>query len=183
MTLPKELGDVPGKIPNVILDVRYATPINFTGKQLYLHQLAWLRTEALDSLATATEELEASGYNLVVFDAFRPQSVQKKLRAACSDDMYVLEASNHCRGIAIDVALAYENGNYLDMGTDYDDFTEKAHPENNLITNEQRENRKILRQFMESAGFMQHPHEWWHYDYRPQEKWPLLVDEFNALAP
>lgn len=180
MQPPEELRDIAQYIPDLILDIRYATPDNFTGTQLYGHQLAWLRPEPLAALVEAADELRTAGYKLVVFDAYRPPSVQRKLRVFCSDDDYVMEVSNHCRGITVDVTLAYESGSYLDMGTDYDDFAEKSHPGSKNVTKEQQENRLFLAKALEKRGFFQHPHEWWHFDFRPDMDWPLLDDELNT---
>ncbi len=145
MQPPEELRDVLDVIPSAILDVRYASADNFTGRQLYNHQLAWLRAEPLEKLVLAAEELAADGFKIVIFDAYRPPSVQKKLRDVCSDEHYVAEVSNHCRGITIDLTLADEYGVYLDMGTDYDNFSEKAHSGTKLISKEQELNRRLLK--------------------------------------
>lgn len=177
---PDELNDVLTHIPTAMLDVRYATKDNFTGTQLYNHQLAWLRHEPLMALIKAAEELAAVGYFIVIFDAFRPVSVQKKLRAVCSDEDYVMEVSNHCRGITVDLTLADASGTYLDMGTDYDDFTDKSHPGSKLISEEQRLNRHLLADPMQKVGFQQHPREWWHFDYKPDVNWEIVHDETNA---
>lgn len=183
MLLPSdELNDIVTHIPNVILDVRYATKHNITGNQLYVHQIAWLRHEPLDALVRAAEEFNSDGFNIVVFDAFRPLSVQRKLREVCSDSDYVLEHSNHCRGITVDLTLADSRGIYLDMGTDYDDFSEKSHPGSKSVTAEQALNRELLSKVMTANGFIQHPNEWWHFDYRPESDWEVIEDESNSLV-
>lgn len=73
--------------------------------------------------------------------------------------------SPHQTGSAIDLTLIDPEGNRLDMGTGLTDFGVKVHMENDLITSEQRENRKILRDAMTKAGFTYYPFEWWHYCY------------------
>lgn len=178
---PPELGDITSHIPAAVLDIRYATTNNITGTQLYTQQLAWLRHEPLDQLAQAANELAADDYVLVIYDAFRPLSVQEKLRAVCNDNNYVAEISNHCRGITIDVTLASAQGVYLDMGTEYDDFTDKAHPGTPLITREQKLNRQLLTDVLTKYGFKQHSHEWWHFDYRPEQTWTVIQDESNTF--
>lgn len=179
---PDELNDITTHIPSAILDVRYATDNNFTGAKLYDHQLAWLRHEPLQALAKAADELADDGYNIVIFDAFRPPSVQRKLRAVCDNRDYVAEVSNHCRGITVDLSLADGYGVYIDMGTDYDDFSAKSHPGTKLITREQELNRQLLASVMQKLGFVQHKHEWWHFDYRPDQPWEIIHDESNAYT-
>lgn len=159
------LVDITSKIPDAILDIRYATNNNITGSKLYDKPLALLPPEILDKLVNAANEFRQKGYRIVIFDAWRPIEAQKKLREVCHDDRYVAEISNHCRGVTVDITLADKNGNYLDMGTDYDDFSEKAHIKTDKITQKQKENRKLLRNTMQRLGFAPYPYEWWHFDY------------------
>ncbi len=180
---PDELSDITTHISNITLDIRYATKNNFTGEQLYEHQIAWLRHKPLKALILAAEEFASAGYSLVIFDAFRPVSVQKKLRLTCDNEDYVVEISNHCRGITVDVSLADINGVYLDMGTDYDDFSEKSHPGSKTATAEQKLNRQFLAKTMEKVGFCQHPREWWHFDFEPTASWKIVYDESNTFKP
>ena len=89
-----------------------------------------------------------SGYTFLVFDAWRPYTVQKSLydeyfeklrrdepqlddaelhRRARAFVSYPDQAKRfafvHSSGGAIDLTLVDENGSKLDMGTDFDDFT------------------------------------------------------------
>lgn len=177
-----ELDVLVDSIPSAILDVRYATVHNIADVQLYKQAKPQLRKEPLQALVRIANELAASQYSIVIFDAFRPLSVQERLKQACDDTNYVAEVSNHCKGITVDITLADSSGNYLDMGTDYDDFTEKAHPGTQLISANQEANRAILTTAMNKQGFVQHPNEWWHFDYHPDLMWDLIDDESNTFA-
>lgn len=182
MNPPAELLDITDYIPDAKLDIRYATTNNFTGEQLYRYPVAWLRSEPLRALRQAAEQLRLAGCRLVIFDAYRPAKVQEKLRMVCDNDNYVMEVSNHCRGITVDVTVIGADGEQLDMGTDYDDFSEKAHSDTQDITSVQRANRRLLKEIMEKQGFVQHPYEWWHFDYLPSQAWPLIEDEQNVYT-
>ncbi|RTQ94503.1 D-alanyl-D-alanine dipeptidase [Lysinibacillus telephonicus] len=77
----------------------------------------------------------------------------------------------HYTGGAVDLTIGTSNG-WLNMGTSFDEFTEKAHSlyfeEKEQLTEEElqiRENRRLLRSLMESVGFRSNPEEWWHFDY------------------
>jgi len=177
-----ELLDITEYIEDAILDVRYATTNNFAGQRLYKKQAAWLRREPLQKLVTVAAELRKQDYRLVIFDAYRPKSVQDKLRSVCSDNDYVEPVSNHCRGITVDLTLANEAGVLLDMGTDYDDFSPKAHSGTKLISGEQQANRKILAEAMLKQGFAVHPYEWWHFDYQDGLTLPIILDSKNDLS-
>lgn len=73
--------------------------------------------------------------------------------------------SSHQTGAAIDLTLINKKGERLDMGTSLTDFGEKVYMHTNLINEEQKKNRKTLRDAMTKAGFVYYPLEWWHYCY------------------
>jgi D-alanyl-D-alanine dipeptidase len=77
----------------------------------------------------------------------------------------------------VDVSIADENGELLDMGTEYDYFGEEAQPElegkmlaEKKLTAHQVENRKLLRSIMKKAGFRVLPSEWWHFNSCSREE-------------
>jgi len=51
----------PGNLPGVVLDLRYATTNNLTGKVLYPEAKAYLREETLLKLRRVTRELKWVG--------------------------------------------------------------------------------------------------------------------------
>lgn len=179
MQIPDQLADIRSAIPTAMLDIRYATTNNFTGKQLYRQPVAWLRQEPLGQLAKAAEFFDKHGYQIVIFDAYRSPVVQEKLKAVCADTDYVAEISNHCRGITVDLTLSL-NGKYLDMGTEYDDFSQRAHADFPDLTPEQLANRQLLTEVLTQLNFQQHPNEWWHFDYRPDQQWDVIEDATNV---
>lgn len=175
---------VPG--PNMVLDLRYASTDNFVGKDMYgdfrkafLHKLAAAKLEK----ARAHLQQLKPGYKILVFDALRPRSVQRILWSKVVNTPQQGFVGNpdkgsmHNFGMAIDLSLQDAKGVELDMGTPFDDFTDLAQPkleEKNLaaglLTPAQLENRKLLRKIMVEAGFIQLPHEWWHYDALPGDE-------------
>ncbi len=170
----------------IALDLRYATPNNFTGRNLYgkfnrafLHRLAAAKLVRAAALLHATHP----GYKLLIFDALRPRSVQYVLWdvvMGTNQQKYVANpkgGSVHNFGFAVDLSILDESGKELDMGTPFDDFTDLAQPrqeENFLksgkLTKQQVQNRLLLRQAMEEAGFVQLPIEWWHFDALPKDE-------------
>lgn len=161
-----QLVDLRTMIPDAIVDLRYATTDNITGIKLYDHLIPELDHAAASALALAASVLRKNGYRLVIWDGYRTQDVQKQLRAVDIGGQYVLEDSNHCKGLAIDLTLVNREGEVLDMGTEFDTFTPKAHVGTTEITPEQASNRAILADAMLSSGFKEWPYEWWHYDYQ-----------------
>lgn len=168
-----DLQDVSQYIPDVIIDLRYATTNNITKKKLYKSTIARLRPITLKALKKAADELNQEGLRLVVWDAYRPQNAQKELREICHDDRYVRKTSNHSCGIAVDITLADDNGKYLDMGCDFDKFSDLAHTKCSSLTTKEINNRQKLNRTMSNAGFRQLPTEWWHFD--------LITNELTEL--
>lgn len=174
------LGNIDSTIST---DVRYATVNNFTGKILYPTAKVFLRKAAADSLKKANEYLKKNfRYRLKVFDGYRPLSVQKYMWSVFPDDNYVANPKNgsrHNRGAAVDLTIIDERGNELDMGTEYDNFTEKAHSDYLDLPGDILANRKLLRTVMEKFGFIPLKTEWWHFDFKDWQKFSLLDVPIN----
>ncbi|MFL6708275.1 MAG: M15 family metallopeptidase [Massilia sp.] len=167
-------------IAGIAVDLRYATPNNFVGRDLYSpYDCAWLHVEAAAALEKVVSWLAARQplYQVLVLDALRPQRVQQQLWDALDGtdlQMYLANperGSIHSFGMALDLTILDENGRELDMGTGFDDLTERSHPklEDQLlargeITVQQIANRQLLRDAMGQAGFQGISTEWWHYD-------------------
>jgi len=169
---------------NILLDIRYATTNNFTGKIVYPEARAFLVKDAALSLDSVQNELETMGLGLKIYDGYRPLSVQKKFWEIMPDDRYVADpkkGSRHNRGMAVDLTLVDKNGKELNMPTEYDDFTEKAHRDYSNLTEEQIKNRKILEDVMTKYGFTGLPTEWWHFDYRGWENYEVMDIDFKDI--
>jgi len=120
---------------------------------------------------------EKYNLRLKVYDGYRPLSVQKKMWAIMPDERYVAnpaKGSRHNRGCAVDLTLVDSLGNELDMGTPYDDFTEKSHIDYKNLPPEVLRNRRILQEAMTKFNFILMRTEWWHFDYKGWEKYPIL---------
>lgn len=184
-TLTRVLFNVKDAMPDVVLDVRYATTNNFTKTQLYPFAAVFLRSETLKALQAVEADLQAEGLGLKLFDGYRPLSVQQKMWDLIQDSRYVsnpaVNKGRHTRGTAIDLTLVDSEGNALDMGTDYDDFTEKAHQDAKGLTMIQAANRRKLREVMEANGFEAYPYEWWHFDLEGWKDYAPMDVSFEEL--
>jgi len=150
---------------SIIVDLRYIQENNVCKKRISNITGPYLTTAAATALYTVIERLKLSQLTLVVWDAYRTEETQKQLRDFCDDERYVARDSNHSRGTAVDLTLADDAGNYLDMGTDFDEFSERAHVDCSTLTDTQANNRKTLKSVLESFGFKQLSSEWWHFDF------------------
>lgn len=172
-------------IDGIAIDLRYATPNNFVGRDLYSpFDCAWLHRDAAEALekVVAWLRVRRPGYTALVLDALRPQRVQQQLWDALEGtglQMYLANparGSIHSYGMALDITLLDEAGRELDMGTGFDDMTNLSHPaleEGFLLTgelsDEQVANRRLLREGMLEAGFLGINTEWWHFDCGDRE--------------
>lgn len=164
-------------LPSALYDVRYATTQNFTKMVLYPTDTLWARKAMADALERVAVKASQRKLRLRIFDAWRPVSVQRIMWNLVRDERYVADpakGSRHNRGAAVDLTLCTMDGVDLDMGTDYDDFTERAHVEAPGLTETQQSNRALLLDLMREAGFDVLPTEWWHYDLRGWEQFAIL---------
>lgn len=155
-------------VPSVVLDLRYATDRNVLGEVLYdPNFVAQLDEPAAQALAKATEYFMVLGYSIVLWDAYRTPAVHQRLLTIeqPEPDMYIVRDSEHCKGLAVDVTLATNKGEYLDMGTDHDDFSPRAHRDAEGLTQQQQTHRQLLLDGMAQAGFEPMATEWWHFNY------------------
>lgn len=181
-----ELIEVCTVNPNIILDIRYATKNNYTGKVLYSAPRCFLRNSVLEKLNRVQKRLEKKGLILKIFDGYRPLSVQKILYKYHPDKKMVADpakGSNHNRGAAVDVTLVNaETGDELEMPSEFDDFSKKAHRGTHYgVSKEAHKNSKLLEDMMEAEGFKGYKGEWWHFDDIDAKKMPLLDLSFEAL--
>ena len=167
-------------IAGIAVDLRYATPDNFVGRDLYSPiDCAWLHRDAATALEQAVAWLAAHrpDHHLLVLDALRPQRVQQQLWDALQGTEllgYIAEPSRgsiHSFGMALDITIVGPGGQELNMGTGFDDLSERSHPalelallESGEITQEQVAHRRLLRDAMFQAGFFGINSEWWHFD-------------------
>ena len=181
------LVDILEKDSTILVNLIYATSDNFTGQVLYtdLHK-AFLLPELADAVAAAQQSLHRSrpNLNLVILDAARPLSVQSRMFHLVQGTPLNIYVANplhgpglHNYGAAVDISLADSNGNLLPMGTEIDHFGPESHidRENELlssgrITQEEYDNRRLLRRVLKEQKLLTLRSEWWHFTLMSREK-------------
>jgi D-alanyl-D-alanine dipeptidase len=178
------LVDVKEIIPNIILDIRYATTNNFTKQVLYPSAECYLLEEVAIKLNNVQQDLKKHGYRLKIFDGYRPLSVQWKMWKIVPNPRFVADprkGSHHNRGSAVDVGLVDMTGKEVEMPTEFDNFTQRASPKYMQLKPEVIKRRRILTDTMKKHGFSQSTTEWWHFNYIPLLRKPLLDVSFEEL--
>ena len=166
-------------------DFVYATAHNFTRQVLYHHPKAYLRREAAAALQMVQDTLQRLGYDLKIFDAYRPYSVTQKMWEIVPDDRYAANPANgsgHNRGVAVDLTLIdKKTGKELPMPTPFDNFSDTAHHDFMQLSEAVLQNRKLLKTVMEQYGFIALSTEWWHYSLPNPKRYALLNIDFDAM--
>lgn len=181
----KKLIDLERYIPDIVLDIRYATTNNFTGEKIYDRAKAYARKPVAEALRSAQTEFKKHGVGIKIFDGYRPYRATVKFYEVYGDTTYVASpyrGSRHNRGCAIDMTLVnLKTGQELKMPTGYDAFTRKAWPSTPVADPDIARNRKLLIDVMDKVGFRVNSSEWWHFDFRGWNNFEILDIDFSEL--
>ena len=155
-------------IPDIYVELMYATENNFTGVRIYDFTDAYLRYGTVKKLANVQKELKEQGYSLKIWDAYRPFEAQQKLWEVYPDPNYVANPANgmkkHNLGGTVDITMVAADGTVISMPTEFDDFSLKADRDYSDIEDEEAvKNVMILQNAMENNGFTGYQGEWWDY--------------------
>ena len=192
-------------IPGIVQEIRYYSTYNFVGERVdgYEEQVALLTVEAARALKRVANEVNVQGYRLKIYDAYRPANAVRHFVMWGIDDLdlrmkpffypdlekqelfkrgYIASQSSHSRGSAVDLTLLdMRTGREVDMGSPFDLFSERSHPDSRAVTDEQYENRMFLQSAMTRNGFKPIDCEWWHFSLR-DEPYPDVYFEFPVSA-
>ncbi len=188
MSITLNLINLSNLNPSIILDIRYATSNNFLGFPVYPKPACYLHKEVAQALNQVQNELSLMQLGLKVFDGYRPLSVQQLMWDAIQDERYISNPAKnkgrHTRGTAVDLTLVDRNKHELEMATDFDNFTERAHSDYSNVSAVVAYNKELLRETMRKYGFQGILTEWWHFDFTAWEddiKFPPLDVSFDHL--
>ncbi|MBU5592469.1 M15 family metallopeptidase [Clostridium sp. MSJ-4] len=168
-----------------LLDLRYATENNFSGKKVYDAYVCVLQQDTLKKLIAANEDFKALGYRIKIWDAYRPASVQEYFWGLVQDRRYIASpyhnGSRHNRGTAVDITLVDKDGKELEMPTGFDEFNSKAHRNNNSSNTMANRNVNLLTEIMLKNGFSKIETEWWHFDDSEADSYPIQNEPLSRF--
>jgi D-alanyl-D-alanine dipeptidase len=177
------LVDVQQIDSTVLVDLKYASEDNFMKKDVYgCLNKCYLQPDVAQRIKDSQSYLKSidSTLSLKIYDGLRPRSVQQIMWDIL--DMPITEktkfvsnpknGSLHNFGAAVDITLVKEaTGEELDMGTPYDYIGINAWPSkepkllaDSVLTQQQVDNRKLLRKVMKHSSFINIQTEWWHFN-------------------
>jgi zinc D-Ala-D-Ala dipeptidase len=179
--LPPDFVRLADVAPGVAQDMRYASANNFTGKPVpgYRAPQCWLRRDAAKALAAAQNDAHAKGFDLIVYDCYRPRrAVAAFVEWSKSADLctkrryyphvekralfaqgYIAEKSGHSTGLAIDLGVRG-----WDFGSPFDFFDRRSWTEARVPARAHKR-RETLVALMRKHGFENYSREWWHFSF------------------
>jgi len=163
------LVDVKSIDPTIMVELRYGTTRNLTGRPLYPPATpALVRPVVAERLVKAQRYLRPQGYRLKIWDAYRPMSVQMELWRTTRNSAFVADpqegdGSLHTWGVAVDVTLVDLAGREAAMPTGFDEFTPAARLHYKGDDPAIGLHVKVLRDAMHKGGFVGEVNEWWHF--------------------
>ena len=174
-------------VPDAIMEARYYSLYNFIGDRVrgYEEPVALVTREAAMALCEVQKEIAPLGYTIKIYDAYRPQMAvdhfvewakdqndtrmqryfyPEERKADLFAHGYIAARSSHSRGSTVDLTL-YDLRNQcdVDMGGTFDYFGYRSHPDFPNLTEQQKQNRQLLRMVMIKHGFRGIDTEWWHF--------------------
>ena len=205
----KEYGlvDVQTLDKEIEVELKYATEDNFVGENMYGSlTTAYLLPHFARKVVEAQRILRERHpeYSLLIYDAARPISVQRRMRSAVEGtplQIYVADGKRggrHNFGVAVDLTIVDGQGRPLDMGAGFDHFGKEAWVGNDndvtlaaykayverlrvegLISAKAAANRTLLLEIMDAVGLRPYVKEWWHFQERismtaTRERYKLL---------
>ena len=192
-------------VPGVMQEIRYYSSYNFIGERIdgYEEPCALITKEAARALKAVSKHLNVQGYCLKVFDAYRPvtavrhfvlwgiEDLDLRMKPFFYPDLekqelfakgYIASRSSHSRGSTVDLTLLdMSTGKEVDMGSPFDLFSERSHPDSRAVTEEQYGNRMLLQNAMVNQGFLPIDCEWWHFTLK-DEPYPDTYFDFPNAA-
>jgi zinc D-Ala-D-Ala dipeptidase len=182
----KTLVEIKQYIPNIILDIRYATKNNFLNKVFYQEAKAFARLPVVRALKQVQAALNAQGLGIKIYDGYRPYAITVQFYESFPDSTYVASpwtGSKHNRGCALDMTLVnLKTGKELKMPTPYDTAKETSWADARVKSKRALRNRELLKTVMTKHDFTVEPSEWWHYNFVGWQAYELMDISFDTLA-
>lgn len=192
------LVDIATLEDDILVDLKYSSEDNFVGVDMYGELERAYLVESFALRVVLAQQILRERHpelTLLIYDAARPISVQRAMHRVVEGTQlegFVADGTRggrHNYGVAVDLTIATLDGEPLDMGTGFDDFTTAAYVkgtadsanastrtlkvyrdyaqwqvEQGIISEEAARNRLLLIEVMLEAGLYPYRREWWHFE-------------------
>ena len=154
---------------DIKISMKLSTSETSIGEPFYSKNLCMLQYDIIAKLKKAVDQFKKDGYTVVIYDAYRPTSVQQRWFNVVRVHKWVADPSIgmggvHDRGTAIDMSLIdTKTGKELEMPTPMHTFTEESARSSKSMTETARKNMNYMLKVMQAAGFTYINSEWWHF--------------------
>lgn len=154
---------------DIKISMKLSTSETSIGEPFYTKNLCLLQYDVIAKFKKAVDQFKKDGYTVVIYDAYRPTSVQQRWFNVVRVHKWVADPSIgmggvHDRGTAIDMSLIdTKTGVELEMPTPMHTFTEASARSSKTMTETARKNMNYMLKVMQSAGFTYINSEWWHF--------------------
>lgn len=179
------LVDLQQAVPDLEVELRFATEKQFLKKAVYPFHKAWGQPALAERLRKAQAYLQPRGYRLKIWDAYRPMEFQALFWEKIQNENFIShprKGGRHTRGTAVDLTLLDKTGTEILMPTPYTEFSEKAFRDYAKLPSQLKANRQLLEKAMTQAGLEPLPTEWWHFDLPKWRSFPVLKLKAETLA-
>ena len=151
-----------------VISMKLSTDGTSIGEPFYHRNLCLLQYDLLPMMRAAAERFRQDGYTIIIYDAYRPTSVQQRWFDVIRVHKWVADPSIgmggiHDRGTAVDISLIDANGHLLEMPTPMHTFTEASDRRSTTMTATARANMDYMLGVMLECGFTYIQSEWWHF--------------------
>ncbi len=153
---------------DVKISMKLSTSDTSIGEPFYNSNLCMLQYDTLQKLIKAIDIFKRDGYTVVIYDAYRPTSVQQRWFDVVKVHKWVANpkigmGGVHDRGTAIDMSLIGPDGKELEMPTPMHTFTVESARNSTTMSKKARANMEYMTNVMVSVGFSYINSEWWHF--------------------
>ncbi len=181
-----DLVDIQEFDPKIHINSVYASENNDFGKVLYPSSRIFVDRYVAIRLKRVETELAKEGIGLVIYQGYRPPSVQTLFSNSHGDCKYCQawhaeDAPHYTKGLGVDVSLFYLSGQPLEMPCLYGEICTAASCNYIYSTAQAYHNRCLLEKYMMSCGFVPDQKKWWHFDLKNCDEAPNLNVEYHDL--
>ena len=182
---------------DVIVSMKLSTNDTSIGQPFYDSNICMVQYDILPMLKKAIDMFKEDGYVMVIYDAYRPTSVQQRWFDVVRVHKWVANPAIgmggvHDRGTAVDISLVDFSGKELEFPTPMHTFTEESARSSETMTATARKNMNYMLEIMRNCGFTYINSEWWHFQDvntqyylptdHPIDTIPLVPSETNEVG-